>query len=294
MPPRVNAQKNAKPLPNFLMRTTIPFLLGFYAASAIAVGQGVVRYDLGKNDHHVFGIETEIRQHASIGEKDLETYTISSVVLSLRVKEVLMGKITAHMMVDSVRVKMKTGGVEGEVPSMDTTLMQVSNGAARTVTILPTGEVLNISNISAAERPLSVAFSPISIVYPTTPLSVGSSWARTIHDSVPMDNVGMVHYTYMRRYAVQRLLDTLGARCAILSLKGSSATASWNGTVSGLDVIIDGDETSDGFAIVELASGLPVVLDMSTSATLRMAFAGMANMIVPLSMERREVIRRRK
>lgn len=256
-------------------------------------GQEVLRYDLPKGARYEYTLDAHVHQTSAMGEADVHNTVTSHHVISVAVADAILGKLTLDIALDTSNVTLAIGGIDNVLDARDSTVREFGLAPVR-FTILPNGTVLSSTATAPSARVPSEFANPISITFPSTPLVKGASWTQVLSDSVPAATNGTLVYQRTRKYTVERFVDTLGARCVVLSLNGSTGNARGSSTLGDMDLSLEGEEESRGTCIVEMSTGLPVAIDASSVATLRMAFVGIANIIVPMTIERRESLRRRR
>lgn len=272
----------------------LSLLLAVWCATAAAgVAQEVLRYDVVKNSRHEFTLDAEVHQTSSMGEADVHNTITSHHAIALTAVDDVLGKLTLDVALDTSNVTLNIGAIDNVLDARDSVVRQTGLSPIR-YTILPNGTVVSALATGPTSR-IAVEFSnPIGIVFPSTPLVQGASWTQTLTDSVPAAANGMLVYTRTRRYTVERFADTMGTRCVVLSLRGSSGNARGGSTLGDIELTLEGEEETRGTCVIELSTGLPVLIEASSSTSIRMAFVGMANIIVPMTIERRETLRRRR
>jgi hypothetical protein len=268
-----------------LLATTITSSVACYA-------QEVLRYDIAKGTRHEFVFEIEVQNSSDVPELEMNNTTSSRYVVSLQAIESVLGKLTLDIAIDSSTARSRIGEIDGIRVAGDSVQREWGLPPVR-YTILPSGSVVSTTVSAPGAKFLPENGNPIGIVFPSTPVEKGASWTTTVVDSMPT-SLGRVLFNRMRKFTVQRFLDTLNTRCVVLSLDGSSGAAAGTLNIADSELTIDGDEATTGLWIAELSSGLPVFVEISTTTRLRLAVGGMMSIIVPINIDRHDVLRRRK
>lgn len=135
----------------------------------------------------------------------------------------------------------------------------------------------------------------IVIVFPGRELEIDDAWTTTSADTIPArDGRGVVITTATTEYVYRRTLDTLQTRCAELSFRTIAFKLEGNVVANGMDMILDGGGRIIGKALVELKTGLPVLITVDAVMDSRLAVTGAASFIVPVTMETQAVISRQR
>ncbi|MCX7929440.1 MAG: hypothetical protein N2663_01790 [Chlorobi bacterium] len=132
------------------------------------------------------------------------------------------------------------------------------------------------------------------VEFPDTPLAPGTQWTRTISDTITAGVVGQNIATTMDlRYTFDGLLDTLGRRCAVVRVESVRYLLSGTAEQMGMTMGISGDGVYSARYLLEVESGMPLVIETLAQLDQRMTLYDQGNTVIPMTVDiRGRMVRR--
>lgn len=124
------------------------------------------------------------------------------------------------------------------------------------------------------------------VEFPNGPLTPGMQWTRSFSDTVTAGVVGQKIATTMDlRYTFEGLLDTLGRRCAVVRVESTRYLLSGTAEQMGMSMGISGDGILTSRYVVEVETGLPLVVETKAQIDQRMTLYDQSNTVIPMTID---------
>lgn len=237
-----------------------------------------------------YACSMSITQRIPMLQEQMENMSSVQGIMKMTVLDVLKGVHSFDVSYNDWQARQTSTGLEGMVEGKkDSVVLNDVNSMKAILHVAPDGTVLAQTLIGAtgdaSRRVASVLAFP---TLPSQALHVGDVWT---FERVDTNRVQDIEGSVISRTSVRATLtgvrDTLGKRCALFSLDGS--TSSMSGTVGmkneNVDVDISGDGIGTGFMAIDTKTGMIVVNDLTTSYHLRMAVSGSQQALIPMEMD---------
>lgn len=262
----------------------------------VAAAQIYLQYQLAPRSSYAYVNTSKVTQEMTVMDQDLTTQISVDTKYRINITDAIMKQYTLSCVYDTVRIRSSVAGLESIAPRKDSTLVfSALAGAVETVTIAPNGTVLSSSmsmSKEASAMMASISNNALSgmrrflIVYPSKEIAPGETWTTSTTDTMSGRSMsGNVITATDLTLRFERLVDTLGFHCAVIS--STSTKMSVLGTVqqSGVDMTIDGNGSIKGVAYMDVTDGMPVLSSATVDMDTRLAMVGQASMIIPLQMQ---------
>lgn len=165
----------------------------------------------------------------------------------------------------------------GKTLSQTVIALDTASGAAKTV------------RQQALEQLTSGGFRMRLLVeFPEGTLIPGQQWTRSYRDTVAAGIVAQQIVTTMDvRYTYDGMLDTLGRRCAVVRMETTRYIL--DGTIEqmGASMTLSGDGIVTGRYLIEVQTGLPLLVEMNAQLDQRMRLEGQGSTVIPMSIDLR-------
>lgn len=127
---------------------------------------------------------------------------------------------------------------------------------------------------------------PFLLEFPEEPLRPGMQWTRTSSDTIDMGIANQRIVTNMElRYAYSGLLDTLGRRCFVIQVESVRYLLSGTAEQMGMTMGISGDGLLQARYLIEVETGLPLVIETNAQIDQRMTLYDQGNTVVPMNID---------
>lgn len=132
------------------------------------------------------------------------------------------------------------------------------------------------------------------VEFPDKPLTPGTQWTQTLTDTVQMPLGSQQVVTTMDlSYTFEGMLDTLGKRCAVVRVESTRYLISGTAEQMGTSVGISGDGALSARYLIEVESGMPLLIETSAQLDQRMTLFDQSNTVIPISIDVRGRMQRR-
>lgn len=132
------------------------------------------------------------------------------------------------------------------------------------------------------------------IEFPSGILTPGQEWSHSFRDTVAAGIVAQQIITTMDvRYTYEGLLDTLGRRCAVVRMESTRYVLDGTVEQTGSSISLNGDGIVTGRYLIEVQSGLPLLIEMNAQLDQRMRLHEHGNTVIPMSIDVRSRTLRR-
>lgn len=260
-----------------------------------------LKYLLKSGDEFSYSQKTSMKQ--SLGDMDMTTSMEAGNDIILRIKEAKENKYKVETNFSSLKLSV-SGLAQAGFP--DTTLIvDIPESASEPIIVSEDGSIAEeknqtkeketggmVGNMSATalrqsiKQTLKYVFSPL----PNHLISIGDEWLReTSEEGTSRD----VKINAKWKYKFEGIIDTLGKRCAIITVKTNSLNMEGSITQMGMQMHVEGDGTANGRSIIEIANGMSLTGKVAMQLEMRMAVSGQDQMIMPISMETVNVFTRK-
>lgn len=270
------------------------FILGCLFCLAIIPSwmgaQAPLRLSMKRGTTVAYACTMSITQRIPMMQEQMENMSTVHGTMTMTVKDVLKGVHSFDVSYADWQARQTSTGLEGMVDGKETSVMLHDvNAMKATLQVAPDGTMLAQTVVGAAgdasRRVASILAFPI---LPSQALAIGDVWT---FERVDTNRVQDIEGSVVSRTSVRAILtgirDTLGKRCAVFSLDGSTSTMS--GTVVmknvNVDVSISGDGVGTGLMAIDTKTGMIVINDLITSYQLHMAVSGSQQALIPMEMD---------